>query len=81
MLFGGRGSAETDAFAEHFTEAQDKAPRELLGSLQARFGAVSITAHNEYAARACPAFNVAHGRLRWRLAEIHDMASDALDGR
>ncbi|RVV99688.1 lysozyme [Mesobaculum littorinae] len=60
-LLGGHGSAETDAFAEHFTDRQDTALRTLLADLQDRFGAVPITGHNDYAAKACPGFNVA----RW----------------
>jgi N-acetyl-anhydromuramyl-L-alanine amidase AmpD len=57
-LFGGHSSAETDAFADHFTEAQDRALRALLGELRDRFGDVPLTGHNEYAAKACPGFNV-----------------------
>ena len=58
-LFGGHGSAETDQFAEHFTQAQDKALRSLLHDLQRQFGEnISITGHNQYAAKACPGFNV-----------------------
>ena len=59
-LFGGHGSAETDAFSEHFTEAQDAALRELLADLDATYGpGLKISGHNEYAAKACPGFNVA----------------------
>lgn len=58
-LFGGHGSAETDAFHDHFTEAQDAALQSLLAELKDRFGNVPVTGHNEYAAKACPGFNVA----------------------
>ena len=57
-LFGGHGSAETDQFADHFTQAQEKSLRKLIADLRKRFGVVKITGHNQYAAKACPGFNV-----------------------
>ena len=57
-LFGGHGSAETDNFADNFTAAQDKALRGLLNDLRGIYGPVSVTGHNEYAAKACPGFTV-----------------------
>lgn len=57
-LFGGHGSAETDAFADNFTPAQEVALRGLLDELTAKYGPVPITGHNEYAAKACPGFSV-----------------------
>jgi len=60
-LFGGHGSSADDQFAEHFTPAQDKALRELIADLRKRFGALKLSGHNEYAAKACPGFRVA----RW----------------
>ena len=57
-LFGGHGSAETDQFAEHFTPQQEVALRKLIGDLHGRFGKVPVTGHNQYAAKACPGFNV-----------------------
>lgn len=57
-LFGGHGSAETDMFHEHFTPAQEAALRKLLADLRKQFGIVKITGHNQYAAKACPGFNV-----------------------
>lgn len=57
-LFGGHGSSETDQFHENFTPAQEKALLELLDKLQARFGKLRVSGHNQYAAKACPGFNV-----------------------
>jgi N-acetylmuramoyl-L-alanine amidase len=57
-LIGGHGSAETDAFTQHFTPAQDAALRKLIADLRGRFGNVPVTGHNQYAAKACPGFNV-----------------------
>jgi N-acetyl-anhydromuramyl-L-alanine amidase AmpD len=58
-LFGGHGSAETDAFADNFTPAQDAALRRLLDSLRDQHKTISkVTGHNEYAAKACPGFSV-----------------------
>lgn len=58
-LFGGHGSSETDKFSDHFTPQQENALRELLDELKVRFPAIKkISGHNEYAAKACPGFNV-----------------------
>ena len=57
-LFGGHGSSENDEFAENFTPAQETALRGLLRDLEAKYGAVPITGHNQYAAKACPGFYV-----------------------
>ncbi len=57
-LIGGHGSSETDQFSEHFTEHQDKALRHLLADLQHRYKISKVTGHNQYAAKACPGFNV-----------------------
>jgi len=58
-LFGGHGSAETDDFADHFTEAQDKALRKLIADLRKEYPAIrKVSGHNEYAAKACPGFQV-----------------------
>jgi N-acetylmuramoyl-L-alanine amidase len=57
-LFGGHGSAETDQFADHYTPAQEAALRKLIADLRKRFGVLKITGHNQYAAKACPGFNV-----------------------
>lgn len=58
-LIGGHGSSETDRFDQHFTAHQDKALRVLLADLKRKFpGVVKITGHNQYAAKACPGFNV-----------------------
>lgn len=58
-LFGGHGSAETDSFADNFTQEQDAALRKLLSDLGDRYGITTISGHNDYAAKACPGFNVA----------------------
>jgi N-acetylmuramoyl-L-alanine amidase len=58
-LLGGHGSAISDAFETNYTPAQEHALRTLLGDLQRRFPAIRlISGHNEYAAKACPGFNV-----------------------
>ena len=67
-LFGGHGSAETDAFAENFTAAQDQALIQLVSELRVRYPAIKrVSGHNEFAAKACPGFHVpkwyaAHGQ-------------------
>lgn len=57
-LLGGYGSAETDRFAEHFTDAQSRAVRSLIGSISGRTRITRISGHNEWAAKACPGFHV-----------------------
>ncbi|QPM89394.1 N-acetylmuramoyl-L-alanine amidase [Pseudooceanicola algae] len=57
-LFGGHGSSADDAFGDHFTLGQERALRSLLADLQDRFGALPVTGHNQYAAKACPGFRV-----------------------
>lgn len=57
-LFGGHGSSENDRFEDNFTPAQDFALRQLLHKLQRQYGIKKVTGHNQYAAKACPGFNV-----------------------
>ncbi len=57
-LVGGHGSAASDGFSTHFTAAQDQALRLLIADLQDRFGRLPVTGHNQYAAKACPGFDV-----------------------
>jgi hypothetical protein len=56
-LFGGHGSAVSDAFEANFTKAQDDALRALISSLFLQFGPLTVTGHNQYAAKACPGFD------------------------
>lgn len=57
-LIGGHGSAETDPFSKNYTPAQDAALRRVLANMQKRFGPLKVSGHNQYAAKACPGFNV-----------------------
>lgn len=58
-LIGGHGSAETDAFYEHFTPEQSDALMEAIADLRAAYPTITrLSGHNEYAAKACPGFNV-----------------------
>ncbi|MFD1913789.1 N-acetylmuramoyl-L-alanine amidase [Halodurantibacterium flavum] len=57
-LLGGHGSSERDAFAANFTPAQDAALRQLIAEIRGRSAITLITGHNQYAAKACPGFNV-----------------------
>lgn len=57
-LFGGHGSEAHDRFATNFTPEQDAALRGLIAELHAKHGAVPVTGHNQYAAKACPGFSV-----------------------
>ena len=57
-LIGGFGSAATDAFDENFTVSQDRALRALIADLQRKYGKLAVSGHNQWAAKACPGFNV-----------------------
>ena len=57
-LIGGHGSAGTDRFGAHFTSEQDAALRQLIAQISARTPIRRISGHNEWAAKACPGFNV-----------------------
>ena len=57
-LIGGHGSSERDRFEDHFTGAQEQMLRKLIGKISSRTAIDLITGHNQYAAKACPGFNV-----------------------
>ncbi|MGR3593127.1 MAG: N-acetylmuramoyl-L-alanine amidase [Limimaricola soesokkakensis] len=57
-LIGGHGSSERDRFADHFTQAQERTLRQLIGEISSRTAIGLITGHNQYAAKACPGFHV-----------------------
>lgn len=57
-LFGGHGGTENDAFLDNFTPEQERALRTLISDLQNKYGITKVTGHNQYAAKACPTFNV-----------------------
>lgn len=58
-LIGGKSSNENDQFSDHFTPEQDAALRKMLETLSTRFPKVTrISGHNQYAAKACPGFQV-----------------------
>jgi hypothetical protein len=57
-LVGGHGAAATDRFSDHFTPAQDVALRQLIAALNQKFGGLALSGHNQWAAKACPGFNV-----------------------
>ena len=58
-LAGGHGSSENDNFLDNYTFEQEQALRVLISELKIRIpGIKKITGHNQYAAKACPGFNV-----------------------
>lgn len=57
-LFGGFGSAATDKFSDNFTQEQDKALRGVIKELSTLYKITTVSGHNQYAAKACPGFNV-----------------------
>jgi len=57
-LIGGHGSSESDPFLRNFTAAQDVTLRQLIAGVSARTRITKVSGHNEYAAKACPGFNV-----------------------
>lgn len=58
-LIGGHGSAATDAFSDHFTEAQNKALRAYMLDAMDYYPTIKkVQGHNEISAKACPGFHV-----------------------
>lgn len=58
-LIGGHGSDANDLPSEHFTAAQLSALRAHIDYLRAHHhGIKKVSGHNEYAAKACPGFQV-----------------------
>jgi N-acetylmuramoyl-L-alanine amidase len=58
-LMGGHGSSEKDKFADHFTPQQEAALRKVLADLMRQYPTITkVSGHNQYAAKACPGFNV-----------------------
>ena len=58
-LWGGYGGGKHDKFSDNFTAAQDLALRQLIASLQAKYGPnLHLSGHHEYANKACPTFDV-----------------------
>ena len=57
-LIGGHGSSERDRFADHFTQAQEKTLRDLIADIGSRTAIDIVAGHNQYAAKACPGFQV-----------------------
>jgi N-acetylmuramoyl-L-alanine amidase len=58
-LIGGHGSAETDTFAKHYTVSQERSLKKVIADLKATYPSIkAVTGHNQFAAKACPGFNV-----------------------
>ena len=58
-LAGGKGSNENDKFSDNFTEQQGWALKGFLADMQEKYPSIEkISGHNEYAAKACPGFQV-----------------------
>lgn len=60
-LIGGFGSATTDRFSDHFTARQGITLEQQIQAISMRTPITRVSGHNEYAAKACPGFNV----TRW----------------
>lgn len=58
-LVGGRGGCAYDAFEENYTDAQEQALRTLIDDLRKQYpGIKTVSGHNQFAAKACPCFDV-----------------------
>ena len=57
-LIGGGGSEAGDKPAEHFTPVQMEAARRLITEILERHPNATVHGHNEFAAKACPGFQV-----------------------
>ena len=58
-LLGGHGGSAKDKFSDHFTSQQRTALLHLIEELKSEHPTITkVTGHNQYAAKACPCFNV-----------------------
>lgn len=57
-LIGGRGGKATDKMRAHYSAAQEQNLVALLMDIMSRTSIMTITGHNEHAARDCPCFSV-----------------------
>lgn len=57
-LLGGYGSAETNPFSANYTAQQDITLRQMIDAIGCRTVIDRVSGHNQYAAKACPGFNV-----------------------
>lgn len=79
-LFGGHGSAATDKFEEHFTPEQNAALLGLITDLRKQYPTIAqISGHNQWAAKACPGFNVPSWYAAKRAAANSLAASPQVD--
>lgn len=61
-LVGGKGGTANDAFYDHYTVEQDRSLRLWIEDAKRYYPTIKwVRGHNEFAAKACPSFNVA----RW----------------
>ncbi len=83
-LFGGKGGASTDHFNDNFTQEQNAALRSLINTLKQRWGITKLSGHNEYAAKACPCFDVRtwynRKQPRTSIAQASTMQAGAVAG-
>lgn len=75
-LIGGFGSSEFDDPHKHFTGVQLTALRNLIDSIEDELGDLKLSGHNEYAAKACPGFQV----RRWYEAKSPAPAMSGTEG-
>jgi N-acetyl-anhydromuramyl-L-alanine amidase AmpD len=74
-LIGGHGSDANDKFAENFTPAQDAALQKVIADLIRRYPSITrVAGHNQFAAKACPGFNVPGWYAAARAAHVNKTA-------
>jgi N-acetylmuramoyl-L-alanine amidase len=57
-LLGGYGASADNLFEKNFTAAQKAAVAKLIAEIKGRTFIRKLSGHNDYAAKACPGFNV-----------------------
>ena len=57
-LIGGHGSASTDQPSDNFTVNQMQALADVVRELKGQYPKTKVHGHNEFAAKACPGFDV-----------------------
>lgn len=82
-LIGGHGSNEADDPGQHFTGPQLDALRSMIERLRRDYPGATVHGHNEFAAKACPGFNVAgfmSGKRRESPAQSKTVQASVVQG-
>ena len=76
-LIGGHGGKAADKFSTNYTDEQERALIKLIEFLRNNYGPMTISGHNQYAARECPCFDAP---AWWKATQARNPAKTAATG-